>query len=60
MMIYQELKCVVKTARAQGRLSQRLTNEERADWAYGTTVIENASITREMAAAAAKKVQRRL
>ncbi|PON16414.1 hypothetical protein C2W62_18525 [Candidatus Entotheonella serta] len=26
-----------------------LTDQERADWAYGNTVIENPAITREMA-----------
>ena len=53
---YESLKTEVQTARAEGRISEHLTNEERANWAYGTTVIENEDVTLEMAIDAAERV----
>jgi hypothetical protein len=51
-MTYGELKSKVQDLRAKGELPTRLTAEERADWAYGNAVIENDSVTPEMAARA--------
>ena len=52
---YEKLKAEVKKLRAEGRVSGRPTDEERADWAYGTTVMENPKVTREMARKAVEK-----
>jgi hypothetical protein len=49
---YEKLKAEVQRLRAEGRISGTPTPEERADWAYGTTKIENDAITREMTVAA--------
>ena len=46
---YEALKETVLRLRREGKIAMGLTPEERADWAYGTTVIENSAITREMA-----------
>jgi hypothetical protein len=48
-MTYGDLKRKVQKLQAQGDLPQKLTAGERADWAYGNAVIENESVTREMA-----------
>lgn len=45
----------VKELQEQGRLPIWPTNEQRADWAYGNTVIENAKVTLEMAKRAVTK-----
>jgi hypothetical protein len=45
---YEELKAKVRQLQEAGKLSKSLTPEEKMDWAYGNTVIENASITRDM------------
>ncbi|MBI4953991.1 MAG: hypothetical protein HY908_18345 [Myxococcales bacterium] len=45
---YEELHARVKQLQAEGRLATTLSRDEKIDWAYGNTVIENASITREM------------
>jgi hypothetical protein len=45
---YEELKEKVRQFQEAGQLSKSLTPEEKMDWAYGNTVIENASVTREM------------
>jgi hypothetical protein len=45
---YEELKEKVRQLQEAGQLSKSLTPEEKMDWAYGNTVIENASVTREM------------
>lgn len=50
---YESLKARVRQLREQGR-DVRPTVEERANWAYGTTVIENADVTEEMALEAAR------
>ena len=38
----------VKTMQKQGKLPIWPTDEQRADWAYGNTVIENAKVTLKM------------
>jgi len=55
MNTYEKLKAQVLMLRAQGFIRVRPTDEERADWAYGTTKIENDAVTREMATDAAKR-----
>lgn len=39
----------IKDLQTQGKLPRWPTDEQRIDWAYGNTVIENARITRAMA-----------
>ena len=48
-MTYENLKRRAHQLRKDGELPATLTAEERADWAYGNAVIENDSVTREMA-----------
>jgi hypothetical protein len=48
-MTYAILKRRVQKLQDEGALPKTLTAEERADWAYGNAVIENAEVTREMA-----------
>lgn len=48
MTRYDELKTAFQHLRAAGYIPASPSLEERADWAYGTTVIENPSITREI------------
>ncbi len=56
---YEALKAEVKKLKARGEIRDRPNDEERADWAYGTTVIENADVTRDMATKAARETSRR-
>jgi hypothetical protein len=46
---YEELKAEVQRLQEQGRIGVWPTREQRIDWAYGTTKIENDQVTREMA-----------
>jgi hypothetical protein len=55
MSKYEELKAEVRRLRAEGQISGSPTAEERADWAYGTTKIENDEITREMTITAVRE-----
>lgn len=55
---YDLLKAELLRRRANGELPATLSVEERADWAYGNAVIENADVTREMADAAARESAR--
>ena len=55
MTRYDKLKAEVRKLRSEGRITERPTDEERADFAYGTTVIENGAVTREMAQEAATR-----
>jgi len=52
---YEELMAQVQRLQSEGRLSKRLTAEERIDWAYGNTVIENADVTLKMVEEAYEK-----
>src|SRR5690606_15349741 len=45
---YEELRAKIRELQQSGRLSKTLTADEKIDWAFGNTVIENAAITREM------------
>lgn len=49
---YEELKEKIRQLQEAGQLSKSLSPEEKMDWAYGNTVIENKSVTREMVRAA--------
>ena len=49
---YEELLAEVTRLQDQGRLPLHPTRDQRIDWAYGNTKIENADITRDMAARA--------
>ncbi len=45
---YEQLKARVLQLRQEGRVQVWPTDEERIDWVYGNTKIENDDITREM------------
>jgi hypothetical protein len=55
MITFDELKAELRRLRREGTISGSPTPEERADWAYGTTKIENEEITREMTIAAVRE-----
>jgi hypothetical protein len=46
---YEELLAEVRLLQDAGKLPVRPTREQRIDWAYGNTKIENGDVTREMA-----------
>ena len=46
---YDELLAEVRRLQDAGKLPVRPTREQRIDWAYGNTKIENSAVTREMA-----------
>lgn len=45
---YETLKAKVQSMLAEGQIEPTPTREQRIDFAYGNTKIENADITREM------------
>lgn len=49
MATYEELLAEVKKLQTSGSVPAQPTREQRVDWAYGNTKIENSDITREMA-----------
>ena len=49
MSNYDDLKAKVQTLLAEGQLDPAPTREQRIDFAYGNTKLENEKITREMA-----------
>ena len=51
---YEQLRSQVKTLQDANKLPRRPTPEQKADWAYGNTVIENPDVTMEMAEAAVR------
>ncbi len=55
MITFEKLKAELHRLREAGAISGSPTPEERADWAYGTTKIENEEITREMTIAAVRE-----
>jgi hypothetical protein len=59
MDTYESLKAQVIELMSQGRLSPKPTREERIDFAYGNTKIENDDITREMVVAAVDRIDGR-
>ena len=48
METYDKLKAQVQALVAEGRLDASTSREQRIDFAYGNTKIENESVTREM------------
>ena len=54
MTRYEELRGIYQDLRDAGYIPATPSIAECADWAYGTTVIENSSITRSMAIRAAE------
>jgi hypothetical protein len=52
---YERLKAEVQRLRAEGRIDEWPSREQRIDWAYGNSRIENADVTREMAEEAADR-----
>jgi len=46
---YEDLKAKVQALLALGKIPATPTREQRIDFAYGNTKIENAEVTREMA-----------
>jgi hypothetical protein len=56
MDTYESLKARVLDLMSQGLLSPVPTREERIDFAYGNTKIENDDITREMVEAAVDRI----
>lgn len=49
-----DLEREVRRLQHEGRLPIWPTDEQRADWAFGNTVIENSSVTFDMARRAAE------
>jgi hypothetical protein len=49
---YEDLKAKVQALLAAGEIQATPTRDQRIDFAYGNTKIENAEVTREMAAQA--------
>lgn len=47
-MTYDEIKTRLQKLLAEGKITGRPTDEQRIDWAYGNTVMENPKITREL------------
>jgi hypothetical protein len=58
-MTYEALKAEVLHLREEGKIRTSLSPAERADWAFGTTVIENRAVTLAMATAAVEAKARR-
>ncbi len=54
---YEELCAQVKQLQQERKLPLRPTSEQKADWAYGNTVIENSDVTLAMAQTAANVVR---
>ncbi len=48
MSDYENMKATVLSLMAAGKLERTPTREQRIDFAYGNTKIENADVTREM------------
>jgi hypothetical protein len=46
---YEELLSEVRLLQDAGRLPVRPSRDQRIDWAFGNTRIENSTVTREMA-----------
>ena len=49
MATYEQLLAEVRELQASGLAPKEPTREQRIDWAYGNTKIENHDVTREMA-----------
>ena len=57
--ILAALEREVRNQKTAGAISVWPSDEQRADWAFGNTVIENGSVTREMAQKAAHEIRPR-
>ena len=53
---YGQLKAEVQRLQSEGKVNAWPTDEERIDWAYGNSKIENDGVTREMAEQAVARV----
>ncbi len=58
MSEYDQLKAKVQTMLAAGQIEKVPTREQRIDFAYGNTKIENEDVTREMAESAVDALER--
>jgi hypothetical protein len=58
MSTYDDLKAKVQTMLAAGQVERVPSREQRIDFAYGNTKIENEDVTREMAVRAVDAVER--
>jgi hypothetical protein len=52
-VLYRVLKQLLQLTARRPHAVPALTLEQRVDWAYGTAVIENPAVTRDMVKAAA-------
>ena len=52
---YERIKEELQRLRSEGRIGDAPSDKERADWAFGTTKIENDKVTRSMAESAVEK-----
>ena len=59
MSNYDDLKAKVQTLLANGQIDRLPTREQRIDFAYGNTKIENEMVTREMVERAVDAIDRR-
>lgn len=58
MSAYEIMKSVsLRVLKVSKRLTDEPTREQRIDWAYGSAVIENSKVTREMVEQAADRVR---
>jgi hypothetical protein len=51
---YEQLREEVRRLQDEDKLPRRPTPQQKADWAFGNTVIENPDVTMAMAEAAAR------
>ena len=58
MSTYDDLKSKVQKAQAAGQIDRVPSREQRIDFAYGNTKIENEAVTREMAERAVDATER--
>ena len=59
MNTYDDLKKKIQTAMAAGQIDRVPSREQRIDFAYGNTKIENEAVTREMCERAVDALDRR-
>lgn len=48
MTRYEKLRAQVREARSKGLIDLEMTREQKIDWVFGNTAIENDGITREL------------
>jgi hypothetical protein len=59
MSTYDDLKNKIQKAMAAGQIDRVPSREQRIDFAYGNTKIENEAVTREMCERAVDALDRR-